>query len=111
VQTEYQEAGDFVPMAEAEAEGELSEIEYQELYKLTDAQMLWRRSKIHELGLDGQISAGIPNRRHGSVRRGDTDAFIPPALVLRARKRKFEDPDAPLIIGVDPAGAAGTGSR
>ena len=33
--------------------------------------------------------------------------FIKPALVLRARKRVMDDPDAPLIIGVDPAGSGG----
>jgi hypothetical protein len=107
VQTEYQEAGDFVPMAEAEAEGELSEIEYQELYGLTDTQMLWRRSKIHELGDISKFRQEYPIDVTEAFAAASTDAFIPPALVLRARKRKFEDPDAPLIIGVDPAGSGG----
>jgi hypothetical protein len=102
VQAEYTEDGDFIPNGEPEEEGELSEVEYQELYKLTDGQMLWRRSKIHELGIDRQIPAGIPHRRHRSVRRGRHRCVHPPAMVLRARKRKMEDPDAPLIIGVDP---------
>jgi len=107
VQSEYQEAGDFVPMAEAEAEGELSEIEYQELYGLTDAQMLWRRSKIHELGDISKFRQEYPIDVTEAFAAASTDAYIPPALVLRARKRNFEDPDAPLIIGVDPAGSGG----
>lgn len=107
VQSEYQEAGDFVPLAEAEDEGDLSEIEYQELYKLTDEQMLWRRSKIHELGSTGKFRQEYPIDVTEAFAAANTDAFIPPAMVLRARKRQMEDPDAPLIIGVDPAGSGG----
>jgi hypothetical protein len=107
VQSEYTEGGDFVPLGEAEAEGELSEVEYQELYKLTDEQMLWRRSKIHELGSMGKFRQEYPIDVTEAFAAADTDAFIPPAMVLRARKREMEDPDAPLIIGVDPAGSGG----
>ena len=107
VQSEYREEGEFVPLAEAEEEGDLSEIEYQELYKLTDAQMLWRRSKVHELGSMGKFRQEYPIDVTEAFAAANTDAFIPPALVLRARKRVMEDPDAPLIIGVDPAGSGG----
>jgi hypothetical protein len=107
VQAEYTEQGDFIPNGEPEAEGELSEVEYQELYKLTDEQMLWRRSKIHELGSIGKFRQEYPIDVTEAFAAADTDAFIPPAMVLRARKRQMEDPDAPLIIGVDPAGSGG----
>jgi hypothetical protein len=107
VQSEYTEAGSFSPLGEPEAEGELSEVEYQELYKLSDEQMLWRRSKIHELGSMGKFRQEYPIDVTEAFAAADTDAFIPPALVLRARKRPMEDPDAPLIIGVDPAGSGG----
>jgi hypothetical protein len=107
VQQEYQEAGDFTPHAEPEEEGALSELEYQELYGLTDAQMLWRRSKIHELGDVGKFRQEYPIDVTEAFAAANTDAYIKPALVLRARKRKMEDPDAPLIVGVDPAGAGG----
>lgn len=107
VQPEYAEEGAFTPMAEAEDEGEISELEYQELHRLTDAQMLWRRSKIHELGSIGKFRQEYPIDVTEAFAAADTDAFIKPALVLRARKRKMEDPDAPLIIGVDPAGSGG----
>jgi hypothetical protein len=107
VQSEYREDGDFVPHAEAEEEGDLSEIEYQELYKLSDAQMLWRRSKVHELGSMGKFRQEYPIDVTEAFAAANTDAYIPPAMVLRARKREMEDPDAPLIIGVDPAGSGG----
>lgn len=108
VQPEYTEIGDFTPMAEAEEEGELSELEYQELHGLTDAQMLWRRSKIHELGSEGKFRQEYPIDVTEAFAAADIEGvFIKPALVLRARKRQMEDPDAPLIIGVDPAGSGG----
>lgn len=108
VQPEYAEEGEFTPLAEPEEEGELSELEYQDLYKLTDAQMLWRRSKIHELGSMGKFRQEYPIDVTEAFAAADTEGvFIKPALVLRARKRKVDDPDAPLIIGVDPAGSGG----
>lgn len=108
VQPEYHEHGDYTPMAEPEEEGELSELEYQELHGLSDSQMLWRRSKIHELGSIGKFRQEYPIDVTEAFAAADIEGvFIKPALVLRARKRKMEDPDAPLIIGVDPAGNGG----
>lgn len=108
VQPEYTEQGDYTPLPEAEEEGELSELEYQELHGLTDAQMLWRRSKIHELGSIGKFRQEYPIDVTEAFAAADIEGvFIKPALVLRARKREMEDPDAPLIIGVDPAGSGG----
>jgi hypothetical protein len=69
--------------------------------------MLWRRSKIHELGDVGKFRQEYPIDVTEAFAAANTDAFIKPASVLRARKRKMEDPDAPLIIGVDPAGSGG----
>lgn len=108
VQSEYVEAGDFIANQEADEEGELSEEEYQTLYNLSDAQMLWRRSKIHELGGLGKFRQEYPIDVTEAFAAADIEGvFIKPAYVLRARKRKMEMPDAPLIIGVDPAGAGG----
>lgn len=107
VQEEYTENGEFVPLPEAEEEGELSEREYQDLHGLTDGQMLWRRSKIHELGSMGKFRQEYPIDVTEAFASADMEVFIKPALVLRARKRYMDDPDAPLIIGVDPAGAGG----
>mgnify|MGYP003385367795 CR=1 FL=1 len=109
VQAEYVDnSGDFVPSNEADEEGELSEVEYQEAYKLTDAQMLWRRSKIHELGSLGKFRQEYPIDVVEAFAAADIEGvFIKPAYVLKARKRGNEIPDAPLIIGVDPAGSGG----
>jgi hypothetical protein len=108
VQKEYTEAGDFVPDPEPQEEGELSELEYQEIYKLTDGQMLWRRSKIHELGTLGKFRQEYPIDVVEAFAAADIEGvFIKPAYVLKARKRSNEIPDAPLIIGVDPAGGGG----
>lgn len=107
LQPEYVDHGDFVALQEADEEGELSEAEYQELHKLSDAQMLWRRSKIRELGSIGKFRQEYPIDITEAFSSADTDNFIKPTLILKARKRDMVDPDAPLIIGVDPAGAGG----
>lgn len=108
VQKEYTESGEFIPSQEADEEGELSELEYQEIHKLTDGQMLWRRSKIHELGSLGKFRQEYPIDVTEAFAAADIEGvFIKPAYVLKARKRFGEIPDAPLIIGVDPAGAGG----
>jgi hypothetical protein len=108
VQSEYTEPGDFIPSQEAEEEGDLSELEYQEAYGLSDAQMLWRRSKIQDVGSAGKFRQEYPIDVTEAFAAANIEGvFIKPSLVLRARKRKMVDPDAPLIIGVDPAGAGG----
>jgi hypothetical protein len=108
VQAEYTEEGEFTPSTEPDEEGELSEYEYQQLYNLTDGQMLWRRSKIHELGSLGKFRQEYPIDVTEAFAAADIEGvFIKPAYVLKARKRVLEIPDAPLIIGVDPAGNGG----
>jgi hypothetical protein len=108
VQKEYSESGDFVPNMEPDEEGEVSEYEYQQLYKLSDGQMLWRRSKIHELGSLGKFRQEYPIDVTEAFAAADIEGvFIKPSYVLKARKRFGEIPDAPLIIGVDPAGNGG----
>lgn len=108
VQNEYREAGDFVPEQDPEEDGELSEAEYQRLYGLTNTQMMWRRSKIHELGSIGIFRQEYPIDITEAFSAKNIDGiFIKPAIILRARKRQMPTPDAPLIIGVDPAGSGG----
>jgi hypothetical protein len=108
VQSEYYEHGVFEPMVEPEEEGELPESEYQELHKLSDGQMLWRRSKILELGNLGKFRQEYPIDVTEAFSAADIEGvFIKPAYILRSRKRVMDTPDAPLIIGVDPAGGGG----
>jgi hypothetical protein len=108
-QTEYTEAGDFVPEREPEEEGELSEEEYQKLHGLTDGQMLWRKNKIIELGSVGKFRQEYPIDVTEAFSYADVAGiYIKPNIVLRARKRVYDEiPDAPLIIGVDPASGGG----
>lgn len=108
VQNEYKEAGEFTPESEPEEEGEISEAEYQTLHRLSNSQMLWRRSKLQELGNSGKFRQEYPLDVTEAFASADTDGiFIKAAIVLRARKRQMENPDAPLIVGVDPAGSGG----
>lgn len=105
---DYSEEGPFTPDTEPEEEGALSEAEYQTVYGLTDGQMLWRRSKIHELGSLGKFRQEYPIDISEAFASADMDGiFIRGSVVLKARKQVMDDPDAPLIIGVDPAGTGG----
>jgi len=103
---EYSTDDEFIPETETE-EGMLSEAEYQETYDLTDGQMLWRRGKIESLG-HGLFQQEYPIDVMEAFSAVEVaDVFIKSTHILRARKRKLADPDAPLIVGVDPAGAGG----
>lgn len=105
--SEYSDEGEFVPETEVEEEGELSEAEYQETYALTNGQMKWRRRKIGSLGY-GLFRQEYPIDIQEAFAAVDIDGvFIKPVLTLKARKRVISLPDAPLIVGVDPAGAGG----
>jgi hypothetical protein len=107
-ESDYSSDGEFIPGQDPEEEGELSEGEYQRVYELTDGQMLWRRDKIHELGSVGKFRQEYPiDVTEAFAADSGPDTFIKPALILQARKRKMDTPDAPLIVGVDPAGTGG----
>lgn len=108
VQSEYQTAGEFYPGQDPEEDGGVSEAEYQRLHKLSDARMLWRRDKIVELGSVGKFRQEFPLDIDEAFAAEEQDGvYIRPTIVLNARKREMDDPDAPLIIGVDPAGQGG----
>lgn len=108
LQAEYSRDEDYTASPDVEEEGELSEVEYQQTYGLTDGQMLWRREKIHELGSVGLFRQEYPVDIVEAFSAADIEGvFIKPAYILKARKRKMEEVDAPLILGVDPAGAGG----
>lgn len=108
VTKEYFREGDFEASTEKDEDFGLSEAEYQEAYKLSDGQMLWRRGKIQEMGSAALMFQEYPSDIQEGFSGSDIeDVFVKPALILKARKREIPDPDAPLIIGVDPAGAGG----
>lgn len=94
-------------LSKEEINGEVSEEEYRDLYKLTMEQMAWRRSKILEL------RDPLLFRREYPATVADAwtappghEPYIDSLLVLRARHRN-QPGVGPLIIGVDPASQGG----
>lgn len=107
VQAEYVVDGDFVPGRDPEEDEEPSEAEYQELHGLSNEQMLWRRDKIQEMTLPRFRQEFPVDVEEAFAEANLEGVYIKPNLVLKARKRNLEMPDAPLIMGVDPAGNGG----
>ena len=82
--------------------------EYQAAYRLSDQQMAWRAEKIQELKSDLLFRQEYPATAAEAFQLTGHDSFIPPALVLKARKTKFTTlPAGPLVIGFDPAWMGG----
>lgn len=77
------------------------DILYQESYGLDNEQMAWRANKISELG-DLLFMQEYPATAQEAFQLTGHDSYIPPALVLKARKADC-DAFGPLIIGADPA--------
>ena len=75
--------------------------EYQDAYHLDDEQMCWRAMKIQELG-DLLFKQEYPACAAEAFQLTGHDSYIPPALVLNARKAEC-DALGPLVIGADPA--------
>lgn len=89
-------------------EGEQTEEEYAETWRLSDEQMYWRRRKIVELG-GGEpgywlFKQEYPATADEAFQSSSSHSFISRRLILRARKSTIAT-EGPLIIGVDPAGA------
>lgn len=82
------------------------ELEYQRLYGLTLEQMAWRRNKIAELKDPLLFKQEYPATAAEAFQMSGHDSYIPPALVLRARKNTC-DGIGPLVIGYDPAWKGG----
>jgi hypothetical protein len=92
-------------------EGEEIELTSEEralasLHKLDDEQILWRRAKISQLGSEIYFRQEYPLTAAEAFISPSMDAFIPADLVLSARQEDVPtDSNAPLILGVDPAGS------
>lgn len=87
--------------------GELTEVEYAEMFKLDMAQMFWRRMKIAELGggeegffLFKQEYPATPDEAFQGIK---IESLLTRQSVLKARKSTVAT-EGRLIIGVDPAG-------
>lgn len=96
----------FVLSSEAD-EGEMSEQEYADIYKVSLPKMAWRRYKIIELRdplLFRREYPATPAEAWTSA--PGHEPFIDPLTVVRARKRS-QDAYGPLVLGVDPASNGG----
>lgn len=106
---EYQRAPEpgFTLSSEGE-DGEMSEQEYADIYKVSLAQMCWRRYKIIELRDPEAFRREYPAApAEAWTAPPGMEPFINNTAVVRARKRTGLEAIGPLIIGVDPASNGG----
>lgn len=94
--------------AEEVPEGELTEYEYQDAFRLSDEQTYWRRMKIAELGGgdDGYFlfKQEYPTTADEAFQSSQVgNSLNKRRYVIKARKSDATSPGA-LIIGVDPGG-------
>jgi hypothetical protein len=78
------------------------EAEYAALHGLDASQMAWRRNKIAELRDPLLFRQEYPATAAEAFQMTGHDSFIPPDLVVRARKATLAG-IGPLAIGADPA--------
>jgi hypothetical protein len=95
----------FVLSDEA-AEGDMSEQEYADTYKLSLSQMAWRRGKVEEIGASLFRREYPAEPAEAWTAPPGHEPFIAPLHIIRARRRRVE-PIGPLILGVDPASNGG----
>lgn len=96
----------FEPSTDA-GDDMFSEVEYMEMFNLTLEQMAWRRAKKQELR-ELPFDQEYPATSELAFQQKQVGAYQSARSILRARKRKdFDQSDAPLILGVDPAGEGG----
>lgn len=80
----------------------------QELHKLTDGQLEWRRAKIIDMttqGADGPraFKQEYPCTAAEAFQFSGEDGLIKPDVVMRARRATNIQPMGPLVVGVDPS--------
>lgn len=101
------EPDEFFELNAESEDGEISEVEYAEMFELSLAQMCWRRAKILAVGGPDAFKQEYPATAEEAFVSADRNSFIDPLSVLRARKRRGVIAGGPLILGIDPAGAGG----
>lgn len=106
---EYAEpVADGFTLSDVVDEGDdVSEVEYARLYGLTLEQMAWRRLKIRELQSAWLFRQEYPATPDEAFQAANAGSFIPPRLVVAARKGDARGMEGPLILGVDPAREGG----
>jgi hypothetical protein len=78
------------------------ELELKELYELDGEQLYWRYEKIIELKSEWMFKQEYPFTVAEAF-QSSGNSFFASDDVQRARKSTVQDPNAPLILGVDPA--------
>lgn len=78
------------------------EQELADLFGLSDRKLAWRRNKIVELKDPLLFKQEYPCTAAEAFQTTGHDSFIPPEIVVRARKTSREA-TGPLVLGVDPA--------
>jgi hypothetical protein len=81
-----------------------AEQELAGLYGLDEKQIAWRRMKISELRSEDLFKREYPLNPSEAFMASQFDSYIPPDIVLQARKTTDVEPTGPLLIGIDPAG-------
>jgi hypothetical protein len=74
------------------------------LHSLDAEQICWRRNKISQLSSEELFCQEYPLSPDEAFIAADFDSYIPPDLVMKARRRENEPNSDYLIVGVDPAG-------
>lgn len=97
------------PPGDTETQLTAEEEEYQKLYSqdpykhvpLDKEQLYWRRAKISEFKSEWKFKQEYPAYLQEAFQTSG-DSLVLPQAVIRARKSGIKDPNAPLVIGVDP---------
>lgn len=96
----------WTPEYARDAKDFIAEPDEQELaqqFGLTIEQLAWRRAKLKELGSLSLFKREYPCTAAEAFESSADDAYIQPALVMRARKATMREGHGPLIIGADPS--------
>ena len=86
---------DFIPNED--------ELIQQSLYSLTDGQLYWRRLKRASMESDWLFKREYPAHLMEAFQASGA-TFMDAEKIMEARKSGIIDKDAPIILGVDPAG-------
>lgn len=78
------------------------ELDIQARFDLTDAQLYWRYNKIIELKSESVFKQEYPCTVQEAFQASGA-SLINADMVQDARKSTLKDPNAPLVLGVDPA--------
>ena len=74
----------------------------KDMYLIDDEQIQWRRNKIAELKSERKFKQEYPFSVQEAF-QASGHSLIDPEKIAIARKSAIQDPNAPLILGVDPA--------